>query len=138
MTSAGPTSSNPAWPRDEPIIRTIAMPGDTNPEGDIFGGWVLSQMDLAGATVAFRLAQGRCATVALDGMSFISPVFVGDELSLFARVVGTGRSSVKVFVEAWRRPREAEDANKVTEGTFTFVAIGPDRKARPLPTAEAG
>jgi acyl-CoA thioesterase YciA len=134
-SASEPTSSNPAWPSDEPIIRTIAMPADTNPEGDIFGGWLLSQMDLAAATVAFRLAQGRCATVAIDGMSFISPVFVGDEVSLFARVVATGRSSVKVFVEAWRRRRDSLDAVKVTQGTFTFVAIGPDRKSRPLPTA---
>jgi acyl-CoA thioesterase YciA len=130
---AEPTSSNPAWPADEPVIRTIAMPADTNAEGDIFGGWLLSQMDLAGASVAFRLAQGRCATVAIDGMTFLSPVFVGDEVSLFARAVSTGRTSVTVFVEAWRRRRGAEEANRVTQGTFIFVAIDSERRSRPLP-----
>ena len=77
------------WPAEDPVLRAIAMPSDTNPEGDIFGGWLVSQMDLAGATIAFRRAQGRCVTVAIDGMSFISPVFVGDEVSLFARLVHT-------------------------------------------------
>jgi len=138
VTPDEPTSSNPAWPSDEPIIRTIAMPASTNPEGDIFGGWLLSQMDLAAATVAFRLARGRCATVAIDSMSFLSPVFVGDEVSLFARVISSGRSSVKVFVEAWRRRRDALDAIRVTQGTFTFVAIDSDRKARPLPLENQG
>ncbi|WP_158917677.1 acyl-CoA thioesterase [Caulobacter sp. S45] len=114
------------------------MPASTNPEGDIFGGWLLSQMDLAAATVAFRLARGRCATVAIDSMSFLSPVFVGDEVSLFARVISSGRSSVKVFVEAWRRRRDALDAIRVTQGTFTFVAIDSDRKARPLPLENQG
>lgn len=133
-----PTSSNPAWPSDEPVIRTIAMPASTNPEGDIFGGWLLSQMDLAAATVAFRLARGRCATVAIDSMSFLSPVFVGDEVSLFARVISTGRSSVKVFVEAWRRRRDGPDAFRVTQGTFTFVAIDQDRRSRALPEESQG
>jgi acyl-CoA thioesterase YciA len=133
-----PTSSNPAWPADEPIIRTIAMPASTNPEGDIFGGWLLSQMDLAAATVAFRLARGRCATVAIDSMSFLSPVFVGDEVSLFARVITTGRTSVKVFVEAWRRRRDGPEANRVTQGTFTFVAIDENRRSRALPQENQG
>jgi acyl-CoA thioesterase YciA len=138
VTPDEPTSSNPAWPGDEPIIRTIAMPASTNPEGDIFGGWLLSQMDLAAATVAFRLARGRCATVAIDSMSFLSPVFVGDEVSLFARILNTGRSSVKVFVEAWRRRRDGEEAVRVTQGTFTFVAIDSDRRSRPLPPENQG
>lgn len=125
----------PVFPEGEPIIRTIAMPADTNPEGDIFGGWLLSQMDLAGATLAFRLAAGRCATVAIDGMSFLSPVFVGDEVSLFARVLGTGRTSIRVFVEAWRRRRDGADAHKVTEGTFTYVAIDQARRPRPVGAA---
>ncbi len=132
--SAAPHGAQPEWPSHEPIIRTIAMPYDTNPEGDIFGGWLVSQMDLAAATVAFRLAQGRCVTVGIEGVKFISPVFVGDEVSLFAMVVKTGRTSIQVFVEAWRRRRDGAAANKVTEGTFTFVAIDENRKSRPLPT----
>lgn len=121
------------WPHEAPVLRAIAMPSDTNPEGDIFGGWLLSQMDLAAASVAFHRANGRCATIAVDSMTFISPVLVGDEVSLFARIVHTGRTSLKVQVEAWRRRRDAEQAHKVTEGVFTFVAIGDDRKPRPLP-----
>jgi acyl-CoA thioesterase YciA len=119
-------------PEDAPVIRTIAMPGDTNPEGDIFGGWLMSQMDLAGATVAFRLASGRCATVAVDGMTFLSPVSVGDEVSLYARAIRVGRTSVQVEVEAWRRRRDGEAVNRVTEGVFTYVAIDKDRRPRPI------
>ena len=119
-------------PDEAPVIRTIAMPRDTNPEGDIFGGWLISQMDLAGATVAFRLAKGRCATVAVDGMVFLSPVSVGDEVSLFARSLKIGRASVQVAVEAWRRRRDSEAMNKVTEGRFTYVAIDAERRPRPV------
>jgi acyl-CoA thioesterase YciA len=127
------TAAAPQWPGDEPVIRVIAMPHDTNPEGDIFGGWLMSQMDLASATVAFRVAQGRCVTVAIDRVRFISPVFVGDEVSIFATVVKTGRTSISVFAEAWRRRRDGPAANKVTEGAFTLVAIDETRKPRPLP-----
>ena len=123
----------PAWPTEEPVLRAIAMPADTNPEGDIFGGWLVSQMDLAAATVAFRRARGRCATVAIDKMSFLSPVFVGDEVSLFARPLKVGRTSISVSVEAWRRRRDGHEAFKVTQGTFTFVAIDEQRKPRLLP-----
>lgn len=119
-------------PEGAPVIRTIAMPGDTNPEGDIFGGWLMSLMDLAGATVAFRLASGRCATVAVDGMTFLNPVSVGDEVSLFARAVKVGHTSVAVQVEAWRRPRDRETVTRVTEGLFTYVAIDQDRRPRPV------
>ena len=121
------------WPHEAPVLRAIAMPSDTNPEGDIFGGWLLSQMDLAAASIAFHRAAGRCATIAIDGMTFISPVFVGDEVSLFAKVVHVGRTSLKVQVEAWRRRRDGEQAHKVTQGVFTFVAIDENRKSRPLP-----
>jgi acyl-CoA thioesterase YciA len=125
-------------PDTAPAIRTIAMPGDTNPEGDIFGGWLVSQMDLAGATEAFRLACGRCATVAVDGMAFLSPVSVGDEVSLYARVTRVGRTSIAVTVEAWRRRRDGEAVTKVTEGTFTYVAIDQDRRPRPVNPGPVG
>ena len=94
-------------PTDAPQIRVIAMPADTNPNGDIFGGWLLSWMDQAAASAAYEAAQGRCVTVAVDAMVFHNPVFVGDEVSLYARVNRRGRTSVGVFVEAWRRPRAA-------------------------------
>lgn len=120
------------------VGRVIAMPADTNPEGDIFGGWLLAQMDLAGATPAFELARGRCVTIALDGMVFHQPVAVGDEVSTYAEVLASGRTSIRVKVEAWKRARNQEGAEavRVTEGVFTYVAIGPDRKPRPLPGGE--
>ncbi len=128
----------PTRPTGQPVGRVIAMPADTNPEGDIFGGWLLAQMDLAGATPAFELAQGRCATIAIDGMVFHQPVSVGDEVSIYARVVKTGRTSIRVHVEAWKRPRNHAQAEsmRVTEGVFTYVAIDQDRKPRPLPVAD--
>ena len=121
------------WPHEAPVLRAIAMPSDTNPEGDIFGGWLLSQMDLAAASVAFHRAAGRCATIAIDGMTFISPVFVGDEVSLFAKVVHTGRTSLKIAVEAWRRPRHEGASLQVTTAVFTFVAIDGDGRPRQVP-----
>ncbi len=130
MTDPAPPSSPPA---DQLVGRVIAMPADTNPEGDIFGGWLLAQMDLAGSTPAFDLARGRCATVAVDAMVFHQPVSVGDEVSLYARVVKAGRTSVRVHVEAWKRPRASPDVSRVTEGVFTYVAIDADRKPRLLP-----
>jgi acyl-CoA thioesterase YciA len=131
MTEA--TLSPETCPAGEPAIRVIAMPLDANAEGDIFGGWLLSQMDLAGSGVAFRRARGRCVTVAIDGMAFLNPVFIGDEVSLYAEAVHEGRSSIKVAVQAWRRRRDGEEAHKVTHGVFTFVAIDEHRRARPLP-----
>ena len=109
------------------------MPTDTNAEGDIFGGWLVSQMDLAGATVAFGLARGRCATIAIDGMAFLNPVLLGDEVSFFARVLRVGHTSVRLQVEAWRRRRDSGEGHKVTEGVFTYVAIDEARQPRPLP-----
>ena len=136
MTDAAPLPSRPSG---QPVGRVIAMPADTNPEGDIFGGWLLAHMDLAGATPAFELAQGRCATVALDGMVFHQPVSVGDEVSIYAEVLKTGRTSVRVHVEAWKRPRNQGQAEsvRVTEGVFTYVAIDQDRKPRSLPSVDS-
>ena len=132
MTDA-PASALSDQPLGQPVGRVIAMPADTNPEGDIFGGWLLAHMDLAGATPAFELAQGRCVTIALDGMVFHQPVAVGDEVSIYARVLKTGRTSIRVRVEAWKRPRSTHEVSRVTEGVFTYVAIDQDRKPRPLP-----
>ena len=122
-----------AAPTGEPVIRTIAMPADTNPAGDIFGGWLMSQMDLAAGSVATRRARGRCATVAVEGMAFHNAVLVGDEVSLFAELLSVGRSSMRIQVAAWRRPRDGEQLTRVTEALFTFVAIDEQRRARPLP-----
>jgi len=122
-------------PEGEPAIRTIAMPADTNANGDIFGGWLMAQMDLAGGSAAVRRARGRVATVAVDSMSFHRPVKVGDEVSLYARVVGVGRTSIRIFVEAWRRTSRHEapdESSKVTSATFVFVAIGHDGRPRPV------
>jgi acyl-CoA thioesterase YciA len=119
-------------PTIAPVIRTIAMPADTNPEGDIFGGWLMSQMDLAGATLAFDLAKGRCATVAVSEIVFLNPVSVGDEVSLFAEVLQVGRTSIRVAVEAWRRRRDSSEAHQVTRGIFVYVAIDDQRQPRPV------
>lgn len=118
--------------RRDPALRSIAMPADANPAGDIFGGWVLSQMDLAGGTIAHRRAQGRCATVAVTGMSFHLPVFVGDEVSCYAEIIKIGRTSITVKVESWARRNLSGEHVKVTEGIFTYVAIGADHRPRPV------
>lgn len=119
-------------PSRNPTIRTIAMPADTNPAGDIFGGWLMSQMDLAAGSVAALTARGRSATIAVEGMKFLRPVKVGDEVSLFAELVRIGRSSMHIRVEAWRRERDQEQDEKVTEANFTFVALDDRGKARPV------
>ena len=122
----------PQAERNPPTIRTIAMPADTNPAGDIFGGWLLAQMDLAAGAAAARRARGRCATIAIDAMQFLKPVYVGDEVSLYAEVVAVGRTSMRIAVEAWRRSRENEDTEQVTRGQFSFVAIDQHRRPRPI------
>lgn len=119
----------------EPAVRTIAMPADTNPAGDIFGGWLMAQMDLAAGNAAARRARGRCATVAVDGMVFHRPVAVGDEVSLYATIEHVGRTSMKIHVDAWRRDRFGEERFKVTEALFTFVAIDEAGRPRAVPPA---
>ena len=116
-----------------PLVRVIAMPADTNPAGDIFGGWLMAQMDLAAGNAAARRSRGRCATVAVDSMVFHCPVLVGDEVSFYAEVQRVGRTSMTIRVEAWRRGRESEETVKVTEAVFSFVAIDDDRRPRPVP-----
>jgi acyl-CoA thioesterase YciA len=115
----------------EPSLRTIAMPADANPNGDIFGGWLMAQMDLAGAVPAFQRAKGRVATVAVDAMAFHRPVFVGDLVSCYATIKRVGRSSITVDVETWVERRRDGRHEKVTEGLFTYVAL--DSKGRPHP-----
>ena len=116
-----------------PHLRTIAMPRDANASGDIFGGWTLSQMDLAGGTFASLRAGGRVATVSIDAMKFLRPVSVGDEVSCYCSVAETGNTSLTVKIETWARSRGGTEAEKVTEGLFTFVAIGDDGKPRKVP-----
>lgn len=111
-------------------LRSIAMPADTNPNGDIFGGWILSQMDLAGGTHAFFIAQGRVATVAVTGMKFHKPVNVGDEVSCYCATDHIGDTSITVRVETWVRRRRLAVEEQVTEGLFTFVAIDPHGNPR--------
>lgn len=113
--------------------RTIAMPADTNPSGDIFGGWVLSQMDMAAGICAGQRAQSRVVTVALDSMSFIRPVKVGDILGVYTSVTSVGRTSMNIHVEAWVRRGRIGTREKVTEATFKFVAIDEQGKPTPLP-----
>jgi acyl-CoA thioesterase YciA len=125
-------------PDGAPTVRVVAMPADTNPYGDIFGGWLLSMMDSAAGSVASRHSHGRAVTIAVDGMTFHRPVFVGDEVSVYATLVATGRTSMKIEVEAWRRARHDENSYKVTEAVFTFVAVGEDRQPRRVPPMSAG
>lgn len=114
-------------------IRTIAMPADTNPAGDIFGGWLMSQMDLAAGNVAGRVSKGRASTVAVEGMKFHQPVKVGDEVTLFARLVSRGRTSMRISVEAWARRRFSEESSVVTAADFYFVALDENGNKRALP-----
>ena len=122
-----------APPQLEPALRAIAMPADANPHGDIFGGWLLSQTDLAGSTVATRRAKGRVVTVAITAMTFHRPVFVGDEVTCYADIIKVGTTSITVKVESWVRRGTGEEHIAVTEGIFTYVAVGSDRRPRPVP-----
>ena len=119
-------------PNKAPTIRVTAMPSDANPYGDIFGGWLMGQMDLAAGSVASRHARGRAVTIACDAMKFHAPVLVGDEVSVYGRLAAVGTTSMTIEVEAWRRARHAEDACKVTQARFIFVATDADRKPRPV------
>jgi acyl-CoA thioesterase YciA len=116
---------------NEPVLRLVPMPADANQHGDIFGGWIMAQVDIAGAIAAVRLAKGRVATVAVNSFVFRQPVFVGDLVSFYAEVVRVGRTSITVDVEVYaqRRP-EREETVKVTEATLTYVAVGEDRRPR--------
>lgn len=119
-------------PDKEPALRTTAMPADTNADGDIFGGWVLSQMDLAGANVATRKADCRVATVGIDSMNFHKPIFVGDEVSCYATIQKVGNTSLTVDIQTWVRRSRRQDFVHVTEGIFTYVALGDDQKPQTI------
>ena len=114
-----------------PAIRTIAMPADANSSGDIFGGWMMSQMDLAGGVAAVQRAQGRIVTVAVDAMTFHLPVNVGDLVSCYSQVTRVGRTSLTVRIDAWVQRRIGRHMERVTSGSFTYVAV--DEKGRPRP-----
>lgn len=119
--------------QSEPAVRTLAMPADTNPSGDIFGGWLLAQMDIAAGTVAYQRSRGRVATIAVDGMTFVKPVYVGDIVSCYAEVVKIGRTSMTIQVESWARRSRTGDEILVTQGRFTMVALSEDGQPRPVP-----
>lgn len=116
----------------DPAIRVTAMPRDTNAYGDIFGGWLMSIMDNAAGLTAARFSHGRAVTVAMDGMQFHEPVKVGDEVSVYTEITKVGRTSMTIAVEAWRRERFSEAANRVTQAEFTFVAIDENGQSRPV------
>ncbi|MEM8743837.1 MAG: acyl-CoA thioesterase [Pseudomonadota bacterium] len=120
-------------PQGELTTRTLAMPGDANPAGDIFGGWVVSQMDIAAGIAAGERAMSRVATVAIDSMTFIRPVFVGDVLCVYTAIERTGRTSICIKLEAWVLRNRIGERVKVTEGIFTFVSIDDHGKPQPLP-----
>lgn len=122
-------------PRGDLTLRTVAMPSDVNVNGDIFGGWVLSQMDVASGIVAAARAQGRVTTVAVDAMKFIRPVQVGDVLCVYAWVDRVGKSSMAIGLEAWALRRLGGAREKVTEGVFTYVAIDDSGRPRHVPEA---
>ncbi len=126
------TINQPPRPMGELTLQTVAMPKDTNINGDIFGGWLLSQMDLAGSILAFRIARGKIATVAISGMSFLRPVPVGAIVSCHAELLEAGRSSMRINVEVWINNPITNESAKVTEGEFVYVAISGDGKTRAL------
>lgn len=119
-------------PKGELIIRTQAMPKDTNPDGDIFGGWLLSQMDIAGGILSKQKAQGRTVTVAIEAMTFHRPVFVGDTVCCYGDVIKVGNTSIAIKVEAWAQRQYQEGRVKVTEGIYTYVAVDKDRRPRKI------
>jgi acyl-CoA thioesterase YciA len=125
------TDSSP--PQEQPAIRIIAMPADANYYGDVFGGWLMNMMDLAASSVACRESGGRAVTVAIDAVAFHHPVHIGDEVSVYARLASVGRTSMKIAVEAWQRALAAEATMRVTEATFTFVAVDQSGKPRLVP-----
>lgn len=135
-------NEKPEEPQGELVLRTLAMPADTNANGDIFGGWIMSQMDIAGGILAKEVADGRTVTVAVDGMKFLRPVQVGDVVCCYGEVYRIGNTSMTLRLEVWVKPilRDIESPEtrfKVTEANFTFVAIDEDGKTRRVPREES-
>jgi acyl-CoA thioesterase YciA len=124
-------SNIPSKPDGELVTRTVAMPKDTNPNGDIFGGWLMAQMDLCSGIIASKRAKTRVVTVAVDGMSFLQPVRVGDTVACYARVESVGRTSMKIPVEVWVQRYMQTEQTLVTCAVFTYVAV--DHMGRPVP-----
>lgn len=127
------TTEASSEPNGALTIRTLAMPADTNPAGDIFGGWVLSQMDIAGSICAVERVQGRVATVAVEAMTFIAPVKVGDVLCVYTSIERVGNTSITIAMEAWARRNRLADRVKVTEGRFVYVALDEQGQKRVIP-----
>ena len=121
--AAAATGSEAGFPRTLPLVRVIAMPADANPNGDIFGGWLLAQMDVGGGVFASKIAKSRTVTVAIEAMNFRKPVYVGDLVSVHANLVRIGRTSITVHLEAWVLRRKEMQSILVTDGNFTYVAI---------------
>ena len=122
---------SPDAPKGELVIRTVAMPADTNPNGDIFGGWIMSQMDIGSGILASKTAKTRVATVAVEAMKFLQPVKVGDTVACYAWVEKIGRTSMSIPVEVWVQPYRKTEQTLVTRAVFTYVAI--DDAGRPVP-----
>lgn len=116
----------------EPVLRVVPMPSDANFNGDIFGGWIMSQVDIAGSIPAMQLARGRIATVAVNSFTFKQPVLIGDLVSFYADIVRVGRTSITVDVEVYAQRRTLYEVVKVTEATLTYVAVDDERRPRPV------
>lgn len=133
------TDENKRTPLGNLLLRTLAMPGDTNPAGDIFGGWIMSQMDIAGAILAREIANGRVVTAAVEGMSFLKPVNVGDVVCCYGNCIHVGNTSMKVHLEIWVKKLIESETNEhaerhlVTEANYIYVAVNPAGKPRKLP-----
>ncbi|CAN5687040.1 acyl-CoA thioester hydrolase YciA [soil metagenome] len=125
--------NEPDKPRGELVIRTIAMPADTNPSGDIFGGWIMSQMDLGSGILASKTSRTRVVTVAMDGMSFLQPVRVGDRVACYAWVEKIGRTSMRIPVEVWVERYMTGEQVRVTQAVFTYVALDAEGRPTPVP-----
>lgn len=130
-------SNSDEQPHGELALRTVAMPADTNPAGDIFGGWIMSLMDLAAGTSASARARGRTATAAVSHLSFLRPVKVGEVICVYTEIVRIGRTSLTLAVEAWTVPRGSGARHKVTAAEFVMVAVEPDGSPRPVPAEDA-
>ena len=132
MTASGHEEATQP-PAGEPALRTLAMPADANPNGDIFGGWVIARMDLAGSVPAGERAKGRIATIAMDAVRFHAPVHIGDLISCHADIMHIGTTSISVRVETWARRRNDGTHARVTEGTLVYVALDGQGRPRPVP-----